>query len=102
MQRIPTTDRVVFFANHAGDTVVNLAEYPEVDTSLQQEDKPKMGNYIENGVTTTVPAQEVMNQGLAIDYGLLLDSAGEVRYNELNDRGNRISTHRQKDKGVIL
>jgi hypothetical protein len=103
IHRVPFSDRVIFLPEHCGDTVINLAEYDEVSEELQQEDIVKIGNYTGDiGGTGTIAGQEVNNQGLQKDMGIYLDSAGEVSYLELNDRGNVIANTRQRDKLVTI
>lgn len=101
--RIPTTDRMIFVSDHVGDIVIDLSEYPEVDESQQYYDVPRIGNWTDaNNGDGIISAQAVNNQGLQRDMGIWLDSAGEVSYNELNDRGNRISTTRQVKVEVTI
>lgn len=100
--RIPTTERMIFPANHSGDIVINMNEYLEVDEDLRKTDVPKIGNYEKDGVTNIVNVAEVTFAGTQKDMGIWLESAGEINYNELNNRGNRISTHREKDKTITL
>ena len=36
--RIPGTSRIIFVPKHAGDIVIDMTSYPEIDNSIKQED----------------------------------------------------------------
>lgn len=101
--RIPTSDRLIFPPKHAGDMVIELSEYPEVDDSVKKSDVPRMGTYEDgNGNTIVVNTTDVYNQGLQRDHAIWIESAGQVNFNELNERGNRISTHVEEDNSITI
>ena len=104
MKRIPGTSRVVFVANHAGDVVWDMSNFPEVDNSIKQESIPMTGTWEDYTGSGTKPAQMVMMQGIAneLEGDLVPRAEDDAYFSELDERGKRVATHRSRNKLITL
>lgn len=102
MHRIPGSDRIVYVSDHAGDTVVSLGDYPELDNSVKQESVVKIGTWADYTGSGVVQKSEVMMQGTQKDMDVFINSVGTVNIGEFDDRGQRVETHRSRDKSMVL
>jgi len=103
--RIRGTDKVVFLPKHIGDSIIELKEYPDIDTVIRQEDKQNIGTYTDSDgtVLNTKNPQEVMLAGLANDFdGDVIMKAMGKRMSPLNERGVRSETHFTKNVSQVI
>lgn len=101
IKQIPGTDQVYFSNPHTGDRVINLKNYPELSDSLKNEDVVIMGDFEDYSGSGVKPAQMVLMQGSSDELaGDLLAKAHKADFDEVTNRGNRASTHRQRPKLV--
>lgn len=101
--KIPGTDKVIFLNPHTGDRVVNLSNYPDLGSSLKNEDVPVVGTWSDYSGSGGKGPQEVMYAGISNELsGDLHAKANDKQFDEVTNRGNRASTHRQRPKLVYM
>ena len=102
-KRIPGTDQIYFHNPHTGDRVINLQNYPALDSSIRNEDIVVVGPFTDYSGSGTKPTHEAMRQGLANELqGDLIAASTGAEFDAVTDRGNRASTHRQRSKLVYI
>ncbi len=102
-RRIPGTNQIYFHNPHTGDIVINLKNYPELDNSIKNEDIVVIGPFTDYSGSGTKPTHEAMLQGLANELkGDLIAAAQGAQFDELTNRGNTASTHRQRPRLVHI
>jgi len=62
--RIPGTSKIIFLPEHIGDTVIDLSNYPDIDSSIRNEDVKVIGNWTDYSGSGKTNPQEVMLQGI--------------------------------------
>jgi regulator of extracellular matrix RemA (YlzA/DUF370 family) len=104
MLRIPNTDKIVFVENHSGDHVWDMANFPDVDIAIRQEDVVRIGNWSGDvGGSGTINAEEVRVQGIINPNQLDLNaSINHAKDMPRTDRGAIDATHRQRTRLVTI
>lgn len=100
---IPGTGEVYMSNPHTGDRVINLEDYPGIDSTLSQEDKIVIGNWTDGKNSGTIGPGAVMLQGISNQKKTEAEEiAGDSYEPNLTDRGINKSTHRQRYKEVYV
>jgi len=96
--------KVIFLPQHAGDFVIDLTQYPEIDAAISHEDTAVIGTWSDfSGSGGALAPGQVMKQGLANKLeGDLFAKAAGARLGDLNIRGNRIATTRARPKLITV
>ena len=100
--RIPGTEKIIFVNEHIGDIVINMADHPDVSSSIREEDIKIVGDWEDYYSSGTIGPQEAMLQNIQnIDPGTLL---GQVIQGDRQrtDRGKLASTKRTRPKLVYI
>ena len=100
--RIPGTDRIVFLPEHSGDHVIDMGNFPDVDTSIRQEDVRVVGDWVDYAGSGTKYKGEVMMQGVNVPNPESLTAEIEQTEVEVTDRGNIASNHRQRNRLILI
>ena len=89
--------RTLFMANPKTGDFLHDCDIPAVDESLQKEDIVVLGTWDDFSGSGTRGPTEVMFAGVENDLDLSAKADG-ARFNEVNSRGKRKATHRQRSK----
>lgn len=92
--------RVIFVPNHSSDHVIDLTNYPDIDSTISHEDTIVLGEYNDSGGSGGRPPQAVFNAGMA--NALQNDLMAEGRDFDRTPRGNNAAVFRQKPKSITV
>ena len=102
-KRIPGTDQIYWSNPHTGDRVINLKDYPELDPAVRNEDVVIIGRFTDYDGSGNRGPTEVMTAGIQDDLaGDIIAKAEGAEHEEVTNRGNRASTHRQRPRLVYV
>jgi hypothetical protein len=100
---IPGTSTIFFSNPHTGDRVINLTDFPEIESTLNQEDIIVIGRWSDYTGSGTKGPQEVLLQGISTEEKTpAQELVGDETVVEVTDRGNRSTTTRQRNKLVYI
>ena len=100
---IKGTAQVYFTKEHNGDRVLDLSDFPEIDSTIANEDIPVIGNWSDYSGQGIRNNQEVMLQGLANRKKTEAENIiGNEQTVNLTDRGISADIHRTRKKLVYV
>jgi len=100
--RVPGTDRIVFVANHIGDVVFDMKDFPEVDSSIANEDIKIIGSWEDYTGSKIINSGEVIYQGIQNISPETLKGQVEQSDIQRTDRGKKTATMRQRSKLIYI
>jgi len=100
--RIPGSDRIIFVNDTIGDIVLDMNDFPEVSSTIANEDIRVVGNWSDYSGSGNIGPQEVMYQGSQnIPNTSLKGQIEQVDIGRTN-RGRKSSTVRTRNKLVYI
>ena len=100
-RKVPGTGEIYFSNPHTGDRILNLKNYPNLGSSLKNEDVVVIGDFEDYSGSGTKPGQQVMMAGVSDELaGDLHAQAAGKDFNEVTNRGKTAATHRQRPRLV--
>lgn len=96
--------KVIFLPKHCGDHVIDLTQYPEIDSTISHEDTVVIGKWQDfSGSGTSHAPGQTLSQGLPNDLeGDLIARANGTRLGDLSARGQRSATTRERPKLITV
>lgn len=98
--KLPLTGKIVFYPDHIGDIVVDYSNYPDIDSTIQQEDIKIIGDWTD---FTGSKVQTAVNyEGIQDINPMTLKGELESQDINLTDRGRLASPRRQRPRLVHI